>query len=212
MKSLPRSLRAFTLIELLVVISIIAILASLAIPAVTAALTRGQLTGSLNNARQLFLATQTMAMDAFQTGEGAGWPGDNVIAGNWQTYLQELTSGKYLTPADLRKICSAPGVQQPSADDADALPTVSGLAVYAISDAAASDDIFCSTANWTGPVEELDPKAVPFGDKGFVVFRKGGDGSVYRPAQANSTIVGDIQEIATQIAPLPSGGSGSSGE
>lgn len=198
----------FTLIELLVVISIIAILAALAIPAVTGALTRGQLTGSLNNARQLFLATQTMAIDAFQTGEGAGWPGDNVIAGSWQTYLQELVDGKYLTPADLRKICSAPGIQQPSDASADTLPTVSGLAVYAVTESAASDDIFCSSANWTGPVPDLNPDSVPFGDKGFVVFRKGGDGSIYRPAQANSSILGDTQNLAQQIAPLPGSGGG----
>ncbi len=203
------SLAGFTLIELLVVISIIAILAALAIPAVTGALTRGQMTGSLNNARQLYIATQTMAIDAFQTGEGAGWPGDNVIGGNWQTYLQELVDGKYLTPADLRKICSAPGVQQPAGDDT--LPTVSGLAVYAVTDSAASDDIFCSSANWTGPVDELNADLVPFGDKGFVVFRKGGDGSVYRPAQSDSTIVGDIENMATQIAPLPSAGGANTG-
>jgi prepilin-type N-terminal cleavage/methylation domain-containing protein len=206
MKNKFHSLRGFTLIELLVVISIIAILAALAIPAVTGALTRGQLTGSLNNARQLFLATQTMAIDAFQTGEGAGWPGDNVIGSDWNAYLEQLTSGKYLTPADLRKICSAPGVQQPAGDDS--LPTVSGLAVYALTDSSASDDIFASTANWTGPVDELSPDAVPFGDKGFVVFRKGGDGSVYRPAQANSTIVGDTENMAAQIAPLPATGGG----
>jgi len=209
MKNRVRALHAFTLIELLVVISIIAILAALAIPAVTGALTRGQLTGSLNNARQLFLATQTMAMDAFATGEGAGWPGDNIINSDWNAYMEQLTIGKYLTPADLRKICSAPGVQQPSGDDS--LPTVSGLAVYAVTDSSASDDIFCSTANWTGPVEELQPSSVPFGDKGFMVFRKGGDGSVYRPAQANSTIVGDTENIAAQIAPLPSGGGGGGG-
>jgi prepilin-type N-terminal cleavage/methylation domain-containing protein len=212
MKKLPHSLRGFTLIELLVVISIIAILAALAIPAVTGALTRGQLTGSLNNARQLFLATQTMAIDAFQTGEGAGWPGDNAIGGDWQTYLQQLVDGKYLTPADLRKICSAPGVQQPGGASADTLPTVSGLAVYAITDSAASDDIFSSTANWTGPVEELNQDAVPFGDNGFVIFRKGGDGSVYRPAQANSPVLGDTENMATQIAPLPETGGGGGGE
>jgi len=201
MKNITRSLRAFTLIELLVVISIIAILAALAIPAVTGALTRGQMTGSLNNARQLYVATQTMAIDAFQTGEGAGWPGDNIIGSDWNAYLTQLTTGKYLTAADLRKICSAPGVQQPAGDDS--LPTVSGLAVYAVTDSSASDDIFSSTANWTGPVDELDSKAVPFGDKGFVIFRKGGDGSVYRPAQANSSILGDIEDMAQQIAPLP---------
>jgi prepilin-type N-terminal cleavage/methylation domain-containing protein len=199
MKSLRHSLRGFTLIELLVVISIIAILAALAIPAVTGALTRGQLTGSLNNARQLHIATQTMAIDAFQTGEGAGWPGDNAIGGNWDTYLTELTEGRYLTPSDLRKICSAPGVQQPAGSDA--FPTISGLAVFAVTDSSASDSIFASTANWTG-FQELVPSAIPFGDKGFVIFRKGGDGSVYQSRQATNQILGN-SELATQIAPLP---------
>ncbi len=46
----------FTLIELLVVIAIIAALAAFAVPALTSALTRGQMTGTLNNARQFYLA------------------------------------------------------------------------------------------------------------------------------------------------------------
>jgi prepilin-type N-terminal cleavage/methylation domain-containing protein len=202
MKSLRHSLRGFTLIELLVVISIIAILAALAIPAVTGALTRGQLTGSLNNARQLHIATQTMAIDAFQTGEGAGWPGDNVINKDWDTYLTELTNGRYLTASDLRKICSAPGVQQPAGSDT--LPTVSGLAVFAVLDNSPSDAIFASTANWTG-YTELSDESVPFGDKGFVIFRRGGDGSVYQPRQATNPILGNAT-LAEQIAPLPAAG------
>lgn len=207
MKKITRSLRAFTLIELLVVISIIAILAALAIPAVTGALTRGQMTGSLNNARQLHIATQTMAIDAFQTGEGAGWPGDNVVGGDWDKYLTELTDGKYLTISDLRKICSAPGVQQPAGTDA--LPAVSGLAVYAVKDSAPSDAIFSSTANWTG-FQALSDTAVPFGDKGFVIFRKGGDGSVYQSRQATNAVLGNAT-LATQIAPLPEAGDGGDG-
>ncbi len=118
---------AFTLIELLVVISIIAILASLAVPAVTGALTRGQLTGSLNSARQLQIATQTMALDAFTSGEGAGWPGDT--SAGWQEFCDNLTEGKYLSEADLRKICTAPGVQIPASVG---IPNKSGLQVYAI--------------------------------------------------------------------------------
>ncbi len=70
---IQKSPSAFTLIELLVVISIIAILASLAIPAVTSALTRGQMVQTLNNQRQLQIATQTMSLDTFTSGSGLSW-------------------------------------------------------------------------------------------------------------------------------------------
>jgi prepilin-type N-terminal cleavage/methylation domain-containing protein len=187
---------AFTLIELLVVISIIAILASLAVPAVTGALTRGQLTGSLNNARQLQIATQTMALDAFTAGEGTGWPGDTEAS--WSDFCQDLVDGKYLTESDLRKIASAPGIQiAPN----DFPPSKSGLQVYAVRENDPGDSIFVSTYNWTG-FNELSSTAVPFGDRGFVIFRKGGDGNVYQARQATSESLGN-STLASGIAPSP---------
>jgi prepilin-type N-terminal cleavage/methylation domain-containing protein len=189
-------LAAFTLIELLVVISIIAILASLAVPAVTGALTRGQLTGSLNNARQLQLATQTMALDSFTSGEGPGWPGDNDDG--WQPFCQNLVDGKYLTETDLRKIATAPGVQIPPNQFP---PSKSGLQVYSVSESDPGDSIFISTFNWTG-FAELSADALPFGDKGFVIFRKAGDGNVYQARQATSESIGN-SELAAGIAPSP---------
>src|SRR6266403_1605200 len=68
---------AFTLIELLVVIAIIAILAALAVPALTSALAKAQQTGTMNNARQLYLAQFQMANDGTATGDATlAWPGD----------------------------------------------------------------------------------------------------------------------------------------
>jgi prepilin-type N-terminal cleavage/methylation domain-containing protein len=193
----PSSRSAFTLIELLVVISIIAILASLAVPAVTGALTRGQLTGVMNNARQLTMATTTMALDSFTSGEGAGWPGD--AGASWQDFCQNLIDGKYLSSSDLRKIASAPGVQvSPTAE----IPDKSGLQVYPVKENNAGDTIFVSTANWTGPGAELSPEAVPFGDKGFVIFRKGGDGNVYQARQSTNTTLGQLPE-GGGFAPIP---------
>src|SRR6266568_5397514 len=62
-----KNLSAFTLIELLVVIAIIAVLASFAVPAITSALTKGQLVGTVNNARQYYLAGYQMALDRKST-------------------------------------------------------------------------------------------------------------------------------------------------
>ena len=72
-----KSSSAFTLIELLVVIAIIAILAALAVPALTSALSKAQMTGTMNNARQLYLAQFQMANDGAATGDASSaWPGD----------------------------------------------------------------------------------------------------------------------------------------
>jgi prepilin-type N-terminal cleavage/methylation domain-containing protein len=198
MKNPKSSFRsAFTLIELLVVISIIAILASLAVPAVTGALTRGQMTGVMNNARQLTMATTTMALDSFTSGEGPGWPGDS--GASWQDFCQNLIDGKYLTSSDLRKIASAPGVQvSPTAE----IPDKSGLQVYPVKENNAGDTIFVSTANWKGPGEELSAEDVPFGDKGFVIFRTGGDGNVYQARQSTNTTLGQLPE-GGGFAPIP---------
>ena len=45
------------------------------------------------------------------------------------------------------------------------------------------ETIFMTTKNFTYG-KPLDPKAIPFGDKGFVVFRKGGDGFIAKPEMA----------------------------
>ena len=72
-----KSSSAFTLIELLVVIAIIAILAALAVPALTSALSKAQQIGTMNNARQLYLAQFQMSNDGTATGDtSSAWPGD----------------------------------------------------------------------------------------------------------------------------------------
>src|SRR5260370_41594597 len=73
---------AFTLIELLVVIAIIAILVARAVPALTSALKKAQLSGTMNNGRQLYLAQFQMSNDGAATGDaGSAWPGDLIAGG-----------------------------------------------------------------------------------------------------------------------------------
>src|SRR5213075_1930742 len=98
---------AFTLIELLVVIAIIAILAALAVPALTSALAKAQLTGTMNNARQLYLAQFQMSNDGAATSDASsGWPGDlitncTLAPVTLNAYTNLLLSKGYLKGGDV---------------------------------------------------------------------------------------------------------------
>lgn len=168
----------FTLIELLVVISIIGILASLAIPAVSGALVKGQMTGTLNNARQLQLATFNLNLERETIGEQGAWPGSGASA-SWNDYLTELTNA--LTVNDVRKMFSAPGVAVP----ATAYPPASSevaLAVYNVGTVEDGSAIFITSRNRIAPTSSGGQwgtgDATPYGDKGVIVMRKGGDGAI----------------------------------
>ena len=101
---------AFTLIELLVVIAIIAILAALAVPALTSALSKAQQTGTMNNARQLYLAQFQMSNDGSATGDAtSAWPGDlPTLPTTLLEYLNMLCGKGYLKGGDAIKLMNAP--------------------------------------------------------------------------------------------------------
>jgi prepilin-type N-terminal cleavage/methylation domain-containing protein len=179
---LIKRLTAFTLVELLVVISIIAILASLAIPAISGALVRAQLSQSLSNCRQLSLATFSLAQDSVASGDNSipGWPSTNSFA-IWATQLTNAG----ITTNDVRKLLSASGV------NAEWPPTAasSALNAYQVVDTSPGDMVFLTTKNWdAASPAALSTTAVPYGDKGFIVFRKSGDGVIYKAAQATNAI------------------------
>ena len=178
----------FTLIELLVVIAIIATIAAFAVPALTSALTKGQMTGTMNNARQLYLAGYQMALDGSTNSDAnLAWPGD-YTSGSVTTlnaYVQKLVQNDYLKASDLPKILSAPGATctaTSSGTGSSATVTLSGtsgLKVYPVTSADGSNVIFCLTSNYVYDTD-LTATANPYGDKGFVVIRKAGDAAVLR--------------------------------
>jgi len=179
----PRSQKGFTLIELLVVIAIIAILASLAVPAIQGGLLKGQLTQTLNNARQLYIAGFSMATDYNTTGdEMLGWPGDlpdrekNPVK-NVSGYIERITDYEYLKKPDMAKIMQAPGVLPWDTSRPFDYKKNCPFKIYRVKDNDGSSNLFCATKNFTYN-KGLDKDVVPYGDKGFVVFRKGGDGTV----------------------------------
>jgi prepilin-type N-terminal cleavage/methylation domain-containing protein len=197
MKLIRRPLQAFTLIELLVVISIIAILASLAIPAVTGALSRGQMTQTLSNMKQLHQIAYTMSMDATTTGDtNIGWAGwiTNAVPG-------------YLKTNDMAKLLSAPGITVPptailSSLTAGQANNGRAVVLYLVSGTNENTAVLFSSSNFTNSESGGDPltnNALPYGDKGFIVFRKGGDGSVLQARQVGSTftnVIGEFAEVA----------------
>ena len=197
MKNRTRSLRAFTLIELLVVISIIAILASLALPAISGALTKAQMNTALSNLRQVHIATQSAALDAFTTQSTSfGWPGDVGISGG-QSLSQMLIQNGYLEPADAAKIFAA-GEIRAATGVGDSVPEENiGFTFQPVSEADPGTTVFAFTKNYTyGSDIEKGTTTAPFKDNGFVVMRKGGDGAVYKISQGDEL---------DQIGQLPGG-------
>lgn len=188
---LIKRLTAFTLIELLVVISIIAILASLALPAITGALARGQMTQTMSNMKQLHLVAQQISLDGSTTGDtNLAWPGD-LPTKTWAAWAGIITNG-YMTVADLAKMCSAPPITATSNNVVSSTPgTTRAVIAYQVSETNDSAVVIFSSSNFTNQASPTVPLATgkPYGAKGFVVFRKGGDGAVLQNNQATNTNV-----------------------
>jgi prepilin-type N-terminal cleavage/methylation domain-containing protein len=187
---------AFTLIELLVVIAIIAILAALAVPALTSALSKAQMTGTMNNMRQLYLAQFSMANDGAATGSsGLAWPGD-LITANVLTatstvvdYANVLVANGYIRAGDAIKLFNAPGsgfTAVVASGPPESLTTPGGTAsikVYDVLESDVSNAIFCVSHNYSYDTNLTAP-SVPYGIKGFITVKKGGDAAIFRAGQA----------------------------
>ena len=186
-----RSQSAFTLIEMLVVISIIAVLAAFAVPALTSALTKGQMTGTLNNGRQLYLAAQQMALDgAANSDPNLVWPGDDATINTVTLYVNRLFQNDYLKAGDLQKLLNAPGTNATVTTNAGPPVSVTlggatpGFKFFKVHDADSANVVFLETNNYAYNTTLQGVTTAPFGDKGFIVQRKGGDASILRKNNA----------------------------
>jgi prepilin-type N-terminal cleavage/methylation domain-containing protein len=193
---------AFTLIEMLVVISIIAVLAAFAVPALTSALTKGQMTGTMNNARQFYLAAQQMALDgAANSDPNLVWPGDDPNITTVTQYCSRLVANDYLKPGDVQKLLNGPGTN--AAVTAVAGPpagvTLAGntpaLKIFRVKDSDSSNVVFIESNNYKYDTTLDGVTTNPFGSKGFIVQRKGGDASILRK---NNAVVAAGQDAVFQ--------------
>jgi hypothetical protein len=164
----------------------------LALPAITGALVRGQMTQSVSNMKQLHLVAQQIALDGSTSGDtNLAWPGD-LPTKTWSAWSGIVTNG-YMTLADLAKMCSAPPITANSNNIVSG--SVAGITraviAYQVSETNDSSVVLFSSSNFTNQATPVSPLAAgkPFGNKGFVVFRKGGDGGVLQSSQATNTNV-----------------------
>ncbi len=205
--------RAFSTTELVVAIVIIAVILVLAWPAFNSALTKRDLTRTMNNARELYLAAFRMATDgAAKSDATLAWPGD-YPANSLAEYCGRLVEKDYVKAPELQRMLSAPGAECTiTTSGSPSLTTLSGrsaLKIYKVKSGDPSNTIFVASSNYVYDTA-LNSNAVPFGDAGFVVVRKSGDAGVYKKAQATPEgFDNNAERFQMEIGALPGSAKGS---
>lgn len=176
-----------TRIELIVALAIVAVVLILAWPTIHNALIKRDLTRTMYNGRELYLAAFRMATDgATKADSSRAWPGDHPIT-SLAEYCNKFVQNDYLKPADIQRLLSAPeSTCTATMSGPPATLQLSGksaLKLYKVKISDPSNTIFAASSNYVYDTP-LDPNTDPFGDAGFVVVRKSGDAGVYKKGQA----------------------------
>jgi len=201
-----RRVAAFSKIELIVILAIVAVIVVLAWPTLKNALTKRDLTRTMNNGRELYLVAFRMATDgAAKFDSHRAWPGDYPTT-SLTEYGTKLLQNGYVKPDDLQRILCAPGATcSATASGPPATLIFSGktaLKLFKVKASDPSNTIFAVSSNYVYDTP-LDPATVPFGDAGFVVIRKSGDAGVYKKGQATSAGFDSVEKFQNDIGALP---------
>lgn len=170
---------------------------------------KGQLIQGLSNGRQIQMATMSMATDGIANDDPSlGWPGDLKATGRIASvsdYVNLLVRKDYLSSSDLKVLaCAGTKPYQgmfSSGSNGVLVPAFTeennAFKVFLVKKDDSDDTVFLTSKNYTYNTSLNDPKAKPFGDKGFVVVRKDGSASTFRKTHAQSLSL---------IGKLPGGG------
>jgi len=136
-----------------------------------------------------------MANDGAATGDNtSAWPGDlAAVPTTMIGYLNNILAKGYLKGADALKLCTAPSAgftatvtTQPDGTDVLSAPGgTSALKVWMLRDVDPATSIFCTSRNYVYDTA-LVANSVPYGTRGFITVKKGGDATVYRLGQATT--------------------------
>jgi type II secretory pathway pseudopilin PulG len=194
-----------------VVVVIVAVILVLAWPAFSGALVKRDLTRTMKNGRELYLAAFRMATDgAAKSDPTLAWPGDYPV-NNLADYCSKLVERGYLKPADLERMLSASSAAASvTASGSPPTTTVTGrsaLKIYKVKSSDPSSTVFIASSNYVYDTA-LDPKTIPFGDAGFVIVRKSGDAGVYKKEQAVASAWTNPVEFQEKLGSLPGAAKG----
>jgi hypothetical protein len=136
-----------------------------------------------------------MSNDGSATGDAtSAWPGDLPTApADLVAYANVLLGKGYLKGGDAIKLFNAPGASftatVATANGVDQLNAAAGTAalkVWGVKDSDPATTVFATTKNYVYDTAIVDG-SVPYGTKGFITVRKGGDAAVFRVGQAIAT-------------------------
>jgi len=190
-----------------VVLVIAVVIVVLAWPVFKNALAKRDLTRTMNNGRELYLAAFRMATDgAAKSDANLAWPGDYPV-NSLSEYAGKLVEKDYLKPADLQRMLSAPSAAcTVTATGSPVTITLNGksaLKIFKVKRSDPSNTIFAASSNYIYDTE-LNGNVEPFGDAGFVVVRKSGDAGVYKKEQATAAgYDNNAARFQTDIGALP---------
>jgi hypothetical protein len=181
----------------IVAVVLVAVFALLIAPDINDAIWKGRATHALSSARMIQIAMLRVTSDAGAkevADPKLGWPGDVPDIKSVSDFVERLITYEYIAREDVASVfsvtASATGVK-PYPGTGPFLPENSAFKVYKVKENDVSQVIFLATKNFTFG-QPLDEKAVPFGKRHAVLFRKGGEGVIINDQQAANSGSGNL--------------------